>query len=79
MISEADAKARTVSYHRDRGWSQPEVDGPPPDGLVSWAPEETVELQAGWVWWIDGSFGSALTYEAARAAVERKIARRVRP
>jgi hypothetical protein len=73
LISEADAKARSVEYRRDCGWYLPEVDGPVSDGLVVWAQTETVELAFGWCWWALGRMGDSASYEDACAKVERIV------
>ena len=44
--------------------------------MVDYQVEETAEGPEGWVWWVDGDFGSAASLREAMAEAERELAKR---
>jgi hypothetical protein len=59
-------------------WHFPRADGPEPWAVITLADEPSPETgHVGWCWWAMGSMGDAPSYEAARAAAEAEIQRRM--
>ena len=58
-------------------WIFPDADGPEPLAVVTYTQEPSPETgHVGWVWWALGRMGDAVSYDAAKLAVEDYLRRK---